>query len=255
MRRRFVRQATGRLARFYQAATSVEIEMLERRILLSTVNPIAPPPLPEQPEPLQGVVGTPQSLDPALLNDAYGFNEIAYDDNGTIIAGNGADQTIAIVDPYGSPTIVNDLQTFDAHWGISNDDAEGNFALTVQALTIPAGQVTDTSVADQEGWATEASLNVEWAHAVAPGAHILLVEAPLVAIPTITEPNGTTNPDYESIYEQEIDDMDAVVYAAEQPGVVAVSMSWQQDNSMIQAPLPHLMHRTILIPPCSTDTW
>lgn len=231
-----MRQATNRLARFYQLVSAFQIEMLEQRILLSTANPIGPPPLPPQPEPLQGVVGTPQSLDPQLLNDAYGFNEVAYDVNGTTIAGDGAGQTIAIVDPYGSPTIVNDLQTFDAHWGISNDDAGGGFCLTIQALSTPAGQTPSTDTGDELGWAGETSLDVEWAHAVAPGAHILLVEAPLIDIPVITEPNATQNLDYHALYEQEVDDMDAVVYAANQTGVVAVSMSWQFNNATIQGP-------------------
>jgi hypothetical protein len=203
----------------------VQIEMLESRLLLSVSNPIAPPPLPDQPEPLQGIVGTPQSLDPALLNDAYGFNDISYQPGGPggpIVPANGTGQTIAIVDPYGSPTIIQDLETFDAHWGISNNDGQGNFALTIQQLTAPAGQTTDTNATDQAGWAKETSLDVEWAHAVAPGAHILLVEAPLILQATELD-----------VYNQIIDSMDADVFAAQQTGVVDVSMSWGVDNAAV----------------------
>ncbi len=167
-----MRHLSNKTSRFNQMLSKVQIEMLESRLLLSTTNPIAPPPLPDQPEPLQGVVGTPQSLDPALLNDAYGFNAISYQPGGPggpIVPANGTGQTIAIVDSYGSPTIVQDLEAFDAHWGITNNDGEGNFALTVQSLTTPAGQTADTNVADLDGWAKETSLDVEWAHAVAPG--------------------------------------------------------------------------------------
>jgi hypothetical protein len=225
-----MRQAAKRLRRFQQLVSKVEIEMLEPRVLLSVTNPIGPPPLPDQPEPLQGVVGTPQSLDPQLLNDAYGFNAISYSIDGgtTIVPANGQGQTIAIVDAYGSPTIVQDLETFDSHWGLSNNDAEGNFALTVQKLATPAGQPVDTNAADQEGWAKETSLDVEWAHAVAPGAHILLVEAPI-----IQQLNADGSVNEVAVYDQIIDWMDADVYAASQTGVVDVSMSWGIDNSVV----------------------
>ncbi|MGD0461042.1 MAG: hypothetical protein ABSB74_01000 [Tepidisphaeraceae bacterium] len=230
LRKRATRRLSNRLARFYQLASSVQIEMLEKRVLLSATNPIAPPPLPDQPEPLQGVVGTPQSLDPAMLNDAYGFNAISYDSGGLVPA-NGTGQTIAIVDPYGSPTIIQDLETFDAHWGISNNDGTGQFALTIQQLTTPAGQAMDTNPSDYAGWAKETSLDVEWAHAVAPGAHILLVEAPLLQ--TL---NADGSPNFLAIYQQLVDSMDADVYAASYPGVVDVSMSWGIDNGAVPGP-------------------
>jgi len=195
----------------------VQFEELEQRIMLSTNNPIPPPPLPGQLTPLQGVVGTPNSLDPYLVNTAYLFNGLSYDISGNITKANGAGETIAIVDAYGSPTIVNDVKTFDAETyltpgesianstgGISDYDAEGNFFLTVQKLAPTANTIVG-SVADQQGWARETSLDVEWAHAVAPGAHILLVEAPS---------------------ESALDLLDADVYAAQQKGVVAISDSW-----------------------------
>jgi hypothetical protein len=234
LRKRFMGQVSNRQARFYQAASSVKIEMLENRIMLSASNPIAPPPLPDQPEPLQGVVGTPQSLDPALLNDAYGFNAISYQPGGPggpVVPADGTGTTIAIVDSFGSPTIVQDLETFDAHWGISNNDATGQFALTVQNLTAPAGQPIDTNPTDIAGWEKETSLDVEWAHAVAPGAHILLVEAPLI---NPFNSDGSVNEI--QVYDQVIDWMDAAVFAATQPGVVDVSMSWGVGNSDVPDP-------------------
>jgi hypothetical protein len=198
-------------------ATKVIIEELEQRVMLTVANPIQPPPLPSQPTPLQGVVGTPNSLDPQLINDAYAFNNLSFDISGAIYKADGAGETIAIVDAYGSPTIIQDAQTFDAETyyspnesvntvtgGISNFDAEGNFFLTVQKLGPTASTVVGDAT-DQEGWAKETSLDVEWAHAVAPGAHILLIEA---------------------ASDQTTDLLDADVYAAQQPGVVAVSDSW-----------------------------
>jgi hypothetical protein len=211
-------------------ASKVKMEMLEPRLMLSVANPVAPGPLQSQPTPLLGLVGTSNSLDPQIINEAYGFNGLAYDVGGTITPANGADQTIAIVDAFGSPTIINDAQVFDAETyvvpnesvnaasiAISNYDAEGKFFLTVQSLTAPADTLMPASVdtqADIAGWAKETSLDVEWAHAMAPGAHILLVEA---ASDSVT------------------DLLDADVYAAEQPGVVAVSNSWGFDVTQLEA--------------------
>jgi len=205
------------------------VELLEPRVMLSSTSPIAPPPLPSQPTPLQGLVGTPNSLDPALIDAAYGFNGLAYDVGGTIFPTNGAGQTIAIVDAYGSPTIINDVQVFDAETytipgesvsvgtGLSNYDAEGNFFLTVQKLAPTAGTLPPSvdTPGDIAGWSKETSLDVEWVHAIAPGAHILLVEA---ASDSLT------------------DLVDANVYAAQQKGVVAVSNSWGIDVAALENP-------------------
>jgi hypothetical protein len=200
-------------------SVGVVMEMLEGRVLLSTTttpdlpDPIVPIKLPEAPLPLQGVVGTPLSLDPAMINTAYGFNDIGFDVNGVDIQGTGAGTTIAIVDAYGSPTIISDLETFDAHWGLSNNDGEGKFALTIQPLG--GAGVTPGPVATNADWAAETSLDVEWAHAVAPGAHILLVESPDASLVHL---------------------FDSVVYAADQKGVVAVSMSWGADVNTTNFP-------------------
>lgn len=92
---------------------------------------------------------------PSQIRKAYGIDQLSY---------NGAGQTIAIVDAYGSPTIQNDLATFDSQFG-----------LPAANLTIayPNGQPSKTD----GGWALETSLDVEWAHALAPSANIMLVVA------------------------------------------------------------------------------
>jgi hypothetical protein len=203
--------------------SGVVMETLEGRLLFSTVaptvnpdlpNPVVPIKVPTAPLPLQGVVGTPLSLDPAMVDAGYEFNQVGFTaPDGSEVQGNGAGTTIAIVDAFGSPTIVNDLETFDSHWGISNNDASGNFCLTVQPLG--GANVTPGAVATNGDWAAETALDVEWAHAVAPGAHILLVEAPDDSM---------------------IHLLDSVVYAANQPGVVDVSMSWGDDVSNMTEP-------------------
>ncbi len=85
----------------------------------------------------------------------------------------GKGVTIMIVDPFGSPTIKADLAAFDRQLGLPAPPA-----LTVIA---PAGRVPafNPGNSDMTGWAGETTLDVEYAHALAPGARILLVETPV----------------------------------------------------------------------------
>ncbi len=103
----------------------------------------------------------PTGYSPQQIQDAYGVNQIKFS-NGSV-TGNGAGQTIAIVDAYNDPNIASDLAKFDAQYGLS---APPSF--TVDNL----GAKTTNA-----GWALEESLDVEWAHALAPDANIILVEA------------------------------------------------------------------------------
>jgi|HubBroStandDraft_4_1064222.scaffolds.fasta_scaffold50797_1 subtilase family serine protease len=84
----------------------------------------------------------------------------------------GAGKTIVIVDAFGSPTIQADLETFDAAQHLPNP-----------LLTIiqPVGAIPpfDPNNSTMVGWAEETTLDVEMSHAIAPGAHILLVETPI----------------------------------------------------------------------------
>jgi hypothetical protein len=128
---------------------------------------------------------------PQQIAVAYGFNKIT-PPSGQLL---GSGTTIAIVDAYNDPTISTDLATFDSTFGLPNP------TLTVVSQT---GSTTKLPSANA-GWSVEISLDVEWAHAVAPGANILLVEAS-----SSSENNLFT----------------AESYAASQPGVVVVSNSW-----------------------------
>jgi subtilase family serine protease len=92
---------------------------------------------------------------PSQINKAYGLDKL----NKT-----GAGQTIAIVDAYGSPTIAQDLQTFDQEFNLPAANLE---------IAYPNGKPST----NDPGWALETSLDVEWAHAIAPQAKILLVVA------------------------------------------------------------------------------
>ena len=89
---------------------------------------------------------------------------------------NGAGQTIVIVDCYGSPTIKQDLTTFDSAANGYDLPAPPSFNIIAPAGAIPS---YNPSNHEMVGWATETTLDVEWAHAMAPGAKILLVETPV----------------------------------------------------------------------------
>jgi subtilase family serine protease len=83
----------------------------------------------------------------------------------------GRGQTIIIVDSFGSPTVQRDLARFD----------RGARLPAPPSLKIiqPAGKVPPYKAdSNREGWAGETDLDVEYAHAIAPGAKILLVETP-----------------------------------------------------------------------------
>lgn len=90
----------------------------------------------------------------------------------------GAGKTIVILDAFGSPTIQHDLNTFDAQFGLPNTTVN-----VVKSGTIPP---FDPNNADMVGWAVESTLDVEYAHAVAPGAKIVLVTTP------VSETEGVT---------------------------------------------------------------
>ena len=104
---------------------------------------------------------------PADIRKAYGLNPL-------LDAGfTGVGETIVVIESYGSPTIAADLKQFDSDYGLPEPPS-----LTVLA---PLGPIPpfDASQPDQVGWAFETTLDVEWAHAMAPGAAIVVLESPV----------------------------------------------------------------------------
>ncbi len=100
--------------------------------------------------------------------------QAAYDMNALYAKGlNGSGKTIVLVDSYGSPTIGADLATFDKAFHLP---APPSFSILQ-----PEGQVPpfNPSNSTMVGWAEETSLDVEYSHAMAPGANILLLETPV----------------------------------------------------------------------------
>ena len=84
----------------------------------------------------------------------------------------GTGQTILIVDAFGSPTIQNDLAAFDKFFGIPDPPS-----FTVLCPNGCPSSSFNNKHHDVLGWAFETSLDVEYAHAMAPGANIVLVVA------------------------------------------------------------------------------
>jgi subtilase family serine protease len=170
-------------------------------------------------------LGTPSTpiagtFTPAQVRHAYGFDQIPF------LQGNydgwaGQGETIAIVDHRDDPYIGTEMAQFDQQFGLP---APPKFTKVNQdggsADLVPVGSAGDTG---------EIAMDVEWAHAIAPAASILLVED-----------YGRTGDDPYA----------AVDYARKQPGVVVVSMSFGldggpgsyyegQDNAVLHTPAGH----------------
>jgi subtilase family serine protease len=81
----------------------------------------------------------------------------------------GQGQTIVVVDPYGSPTALQDLQAFSAYYRLSAPDLTiiyVNGAPTYNATALGSYEQTQT---------LETSLDLQWAHVIAPDAKLVLL--------------------------------------------------------------------------------
>ena len=104
----------------------------------------------------------PSGLAPSTIKSAYGFST-------SPTAGSG--KTVAIVDAYDDPTAEADLAVFSSQYGLpACTTTNGCFSKVDQR----GGTAYPRADA---GWSLEISLDIQWAHAIAPGAKILLVES------------------------------------------------------------------------------
>ena len=106
----------------------------------------------------------------------------------------GKGKTIAIIDSFGSPTIASDLHVFDSAFGLQPMCGEAGVTCTPDMPTfqvlevqgspppVPQPPNNGTGLENHFGWAVEVSLDVEWAHATAPGANIILVTTPTAEV-------------------------------------------------------------------------
>jgi hypothetical protein len=150
---------------------------------------------------------TPWGMSPSQIRSAYAFGGIN---------GDGTGQTIAIVDAYDDPALVDsaapgfsasDLARFDEQYGLP---APPGFLKVNQYGSPAALPGADPSGTGAPGnWEEEEALDVEWAHAMAPGASLILVEC--------------NSDDSLNLYQ-------GAVTAAALPGVSVVSMSWGADE-------------------------
>jgi hypothetical protein len=129
----------------------------------------------------------PALLTPFTLRGAYGIDHIQFAASGVV--GNGAGQTIAVVDIGADDTsLVSDLQYFDQQlfgsagaqlldtfgsYDVPNPGSTKPWFAAMTDLNFPPGTYTPTQIARHD---LETAEDVEWAHAVAPMANILLVE-------------------------------------------------------------------------------
>ena len=102
----------------------------------------------------------------------------------------GQGKTIAVVDSWGSDTIAHDLHVFDQAFGLQAMCGEEGVTCaagmpTFSRFSAQGTPATNTmppnnspGIEDKAAWAVEVSLDVEWAHATAPMANILLVTTP-----------------------------------------------------------------------------
>ena len=100
------------------------------------------------------------AITPTLIREAYGFN---------LVANKGQGQIIGIVDAYDDPNAEADLGVFSTTYGLAPcTTANGCFKKIYASGRKPVSNV---------GWGEEISLDVQWAHAIAPQAKIYLIEA------------------------------------------------------------------------------
>ena len=129
----------------------------------------------------------PQGITPSEMGEIYGFH---------LVTNQGLGQVIGIVDAYDDPNIEADLAVFSTEFELP--------ACTTSNGCFRKLYATGSKPVPSAGWAGEISLDVEWAHAVAPQARIVLVEAK----------NDTTQALFNA------------VAAAVSNGATVVSMSW-----------------------------
>ncbi len=207
---RSARRARPRNPRaFLTARDDLEVRLVPALVGTSVLAPsvlVQPGSQPIEPD---GGSGSPSGYTPQQIRTSYGINDIRFGS----ITGDGTGQTIAIVDAYDDPGLVDsaasnfstsDLAEFDQAFGLPDPPSFTKLnqygGTTGLPGTDPAGAGSSSG-----NWEYEEAMDVEWAHVIAPAANIVLVEA-----------NSSS-----------VDDLySAISIAANLPGVSVVSLSW-----------------------------
>jgi subtilase family serine protease len=196
-----------------------------------------------EPRTLLSGSAVPIGYTPAQIRQAYSFNGISF--NSGTVSGNGSGQTIAIVEAYDDPSFVDstvngspnpafsssDLALFDRQFGLPDPPSFTKYNESGQTTGLPGTDPAGAGNADGN-WEDEEALDIEWAHATAPGASIDLIEAnsPFMVLPG---PGGNLVAS---------DLLKAVTTAQGLPGVTVVSMSFYQSISGESAFDPYFSH-------------
>lgn len=132
----------------------------------------------------------------AQVRAAYGFSPlpaVGSKPTGPQAAALGAGQTVYIVNAKHNPNVAAELAAFNQKFGLPTCTTKvlaPSTALPLAAASAStgcelwvayssaSGAITSTPPAYDAGWATEIALDVQWAHAIAPLARIVLIEAP-----------------------------------------------------------------------------
>ena len=214
------RNRQGDLSSRSSRSRALGFEALEVRSLLSVV-PVLPTYLQAKPaykiHPLAAFDAngstSPYGLTPNQVRGAYGLgtytagvlsNGVSFGE----INGDGSGQTIAIVDMYDDPNALSDVNAFSAYYGLPQFGGAGGPTFkkvnqSGQASPLPG---TDPSGPSTSDWELEESLDIEWAHVMAPMANIVLFEASSNLFAAVQAADNTS-------------------------GVVAISMSWSQNEN------------------------
>ncbi len=131
---------------------------------------------------------SPTGYSPSQIKTAYGID-------GSVSTGKG--KTIAVIVAFGNPNLKNDLAVFDKQYNLPDAN-----------LTVHDNGVTEAD----SGWALETSMDVEWAHTIAPDAKLFVVNAA----------------------SDDSDDLLSAVDYAVKNGAQIVSMSWGSSETFSQ---------------------
>jgi subtilase family serine protease len=142
-----------------------------------------------------GSLSRPSGFSPATVKKVYGFSTAAR-------AGKG--QVIAIVIPFHHPDAESHLSAFSKRFGLQPCRAVAGNPTNINGCFVYVF-ATGVQPATNADWAIEADLDAQWAHAIAPGARLFLVEAASDSLADLFL---------------------ATAVAASLPGVRYVSMSW-----------------------------
>src|SRR4051795_2629423 len=132
----------------------------------------------QRPAPDNRVSTTIHCYTPNQIRAFYGLAPL------TPTTNDGAGQTIVLVDSYGSPTAVKDAAFFARTFGGPTPNVEAVFPLGKPDYKDPklpngnGGGIGTSGPVAADGWAGEANLDVQWAYAIAPKAHIVLLATP-----------------------------------------------------------------------------